>query len=209
LGSDRIGREKTWLRIAPNLIIPIIFGGTLASTAAFGQPALIQDAPPQGNTYTPPRKSTNPEALQKWFQAYDSIRRQAQMSPTEKQKADAMMSQGLSVVIPGAQKAESQQLLSTLVNRYQVACGKLKNLPFYPETGDLHKGYYQYFTQAGNLFADYLKVQDNLFAVDEQSGKPLASQLMARKEALEGLDQRNKYVDAQLRKQFGIPPYQY
>jgi len=193
------------------LIIPIIFGGTLASTAAFGQPALIQDSPPQGNTYVPakPGKPTNPESLKKWFQAYDSIRRQAQMSPHEKQKADSMMSQGLSVVIPGAQKAETQQLLSSLVNRYQTACGKLKNLPFYPETGDLHKGYYQYFNQAGNLFSDYLKVQDNLFAVDEQSGKPLASQLMARKEALETLDRRNKYIDSQVRSQVGIAPYEY
>jgi hypothetical protein len=188
-----------------------MFGGTLCLPAATAQPALIQDAPPQGNTYAParPGQPTNPELLRKWFQAYDNIRRQAQMSQSEKQKADTMMAQGLAVVIPGAQKAESQQLLSSLVNRYQIACGKLKGLPLYPETADLHKGYFHYFSEAGRLFSDYLKVQDNLFAVDEQSGKPLASQLMARKEALEALDTRNKYIDSQVRNQLGIPPYQY
>jgi hypothetical protein len=193
------------------LIIPIIIGGTLSIAPAFGQPALIQDSAPQGNTYSParPGKPTSPDNLRNWFQAYDDIRRRAQMSPSEKQKADGMMSQGLSVVIPGAQKAETQQLLSSLVNRYQVAAGKLKNLPFYPETGDLHKGYFQYFTQAGGLFSDYLKVQGNLFAVDGQTGKPLASELMTRKEALESLDQRNKYIDTQVRNQLGIAPYQY
>jgi hypothetical protein len=187
-----------------------MIGGTILAPACQGQPALMQD-PSRQSPGKPIRgaKATNPELLGKWFQAYDNIRRQAQMTPAEREKADTMMSQGLAVVIPGEQKVESQQLLSKLVHNYQVACTQLKALPFYPETGDLHKGYYQYFSDAGRLFSDYLRVQDNLFAVDEQTGKPLASQLMERKEALEALDQKNKYLDSQLRNRLGIAPYQY
>jgi hypothetical protein len=148
------------------------------------------------------------ELIRKWFQRYDVIRHEAQMTPTERQKADAMMSQGLSIIVPGEQKVESQQLLSSLVNRYHKASEELKALTFLPATSNLHRGYYQYFNDAGRLFSDYIKVQNNLLAVDDQ-GTSLASTLMSRKESLTGLEQNNKAMDAQLRQTYGIAPYPY
>jgi hypothetical protein len=195
-------------------ILSLVIVGTILPRRAEAQTAMYQSVPAESSAgkqtvkhqANPP---TNHQTLAKWFLAYDNIRRQAQMNPQEKQRADTLLSQGLSIVIPGQEKADSQALLSSLVNRYQVAAEAIKQLQYYPETGDLHKGYYQYFSDASQLFSDYLKVQDNLFAVDDQTGKPLASQLMDRKEKLEQLERRNKYLDTQLRNQLGMAPYQY
>src|SRR6516162_3701394 len=143
-------------------------------------------------------------SVQQWFQSYDAVRRQAQMTPQERAKADAMLSKGLSIIVPGPEKASTQQLLTKLVGQYRTACQQLERLPLLPPTEQLHRGYYQYFSEAQGLFSDYLKVQDDLFAVD-QNGKPLAGKLVERKASLEALDERNKDMDAQLRQQFSIP----
>jgi len=150
--------------------------------------------------------------IMEWFQRYDQVRRQSQMSPAEKQKADGLMSKGmtgLGAMLAGDEKAATQNLLTKLVNKYQSAAEQMKQLPLYPETERLHRGYYQYFSDARRLFSDYLKVQSNLFAMDEETGKPVAGLLMARKQNLEQLDMSNKALDEQLRQQFNIPPYRY
>ena len=161
----------------------------------------------QTNAWGAAQAADNGQVAQ-WFQSYDAVRRQAQMTPQERAKADAMLSKGLSIIVPGPEKASSQQLLTRLVNNYGAACQQLEHIPVMPPTEQLHRGYYQYFSEAQRLFSDYLKVQNDLFAVD-QNGKPIAGQLLDRKAALESLDQRNKSLDAQLRQQFGIPAYQY
>lgn len=147
-----------------------------------------------------------------WFERYDQVRRQAQMSPSEKLKADGLMSKGMSglgAMLAGDEKAATQNLLNKLVNKYQQAAEQMKQLHLYPETERLHRGYYQYFSDAKRLFSDYLRVQSNLFAMDEETGKPVAGLLMARKQNLETLDMNNKALDEQLRQQFNIPPYRY
>lgn len=144
-----------------------------------------------------------------WFNNYDQIRRQAQLSPGERQKADQIMSRGLSIFMPGADKALAQNLLTELVNRYDVAAQQMAKLQIIPATEQLHRAYYQYFVQARGLFADYLKLQDDLLATDPNTGQPVASGLVERKENLAMLDQNNKMLDERLRQQFGIPPYQY
>lgn len=148
------------------------------------------------------------QLIGQWFKNYDDIRRKAQMNPSERAKADALMSKALSMFIPGEEKTQAKALLSSLVARYAQAVDEFKRLPLYPETEKLHRGYYQYFTSARQLFSDYLTVQQNPLATD-QNGNPVAGTLMGRKQNLESLDQANKAIDSQLRAQFGIPPYQY
>jgi len=164
---------------------------------------------PQGAQPVSAPSSGSPIAsIRDWFNKYDAVRRQAQMNPDERRRCDDMMSKGLSVVMPGADKAQMQQFLAKLVQRNKAAADQLKNMPLYPETEKLHRGYYKYFNDASNLFGDYMKVQDSLFATDP-SGKPIAGTLPMRKQALEDLDQSNKALDAQLREKFGIPAYHY
>jgi len=152
--------------------------------------------------------ATSSAVLKDWFSKYDEIRREAQMNPADKQKADTMLSKGLAMFVPGPEKIEIQALLQKLQLKNAIAADKLKKLNLYPETKALHFGYYQYFSDAQTLFGDYLRVQDNLMAKDAQ-GNSVMGQLMGRKAALEQLDIKNKALDEQLRQQFGVAPYHY
>jgi hypothetical protein len=61
--------------------------------------------------------------------------KQAQMSPSRKRSGPiTLLSQGLSVFVPGPNKTQAQKLLTGLVEKYQVAIGRMKAMPLYPET---------------------------------------------------------------------------
>jgi hypothetical protein len=152
--------------------------------------------------------STNPALLREWFGKYDMVRRLAQMSPAEKAKADDLMSHGLQMFVPGEEKIVAQKLLTELVGKYQTACNQLKNMPVYPETSVLHHDYFNYFSAAHDLFADYLRVQSNLMAKDA-NGQSIMAGLMNRKANLEGIEQQAKNVDGDVRQRLGIAPYRY
>lgn len=146
--------------------------------------------------------------IQGWFSRYDQIRFRAQMNPREKQQADVLLSRKLSMFMPGPEKVATREILTSLVQRYQQALAALKALPSLPETGRLQQAYLQYFDIAMNLFSDYLRVQDNLLAVDS-SGQPIAAQLLQRKLALESLEHSCKEIDAQARSAYAVNPYPY
>ncbi len=147
--------------------------------------------------------------IQEWFARYDGIRRKSQMNPAERQQADSLLSKGLAIIMPGADKTESAALFQLLESRNGAAAEEMKQLPVYPETEKLHRGYYQYFADAHSLFSDYLRVQNNIMTPDPKTGKPLMGALLARKQALEELDVANKSLDEQLRAKFNIAPYRY
>ncbi len=151
--------------------------------------------------------STNPTQLRQWFDRYEIVRKTAQMTPSERERADNLLSQGLSIFIAGPNKVQAQKLLTGLVSKYQIAINQMKSLPLYPETSKLHRGYYQYFTDAKALFSDYLLVQDDLMAKDPRTGKRVMPQLLERKSNLENLERQIKQLDAELRGQYGIPQY--
>lgn len=169
----------------------------------FGQPLNMQN--PQ---MMQPRSATDAATVKQWFNNYDMVRRQAQMNPKERARADYFLSKPLAMVMPGGEKTETKKLLTSLVERYNVAAEQMTRLPQLPETAQLRMGYFQYFMTARNLFMDYVKVQDNIFATDP-AGNALASTLMVRKQNLEMLDNNNKALDAQLRQRLGIAAFQY
>ncbi|MBX9666380.1 MAG: hypothetical protein K2X93_02130 [Candidatus Obscuribacterales bacterium] len=148
------------------------------------------------------------QAVATWFRRYDDVRRKAQMNESDRAKADKLMSKAFSMFIPGEEKNQAQKLLTSLVARYSAASDAMKQLPLYPETDRLHRGYYQYFSTARQLFSDYLTVQANPLAQDA-TGNPVAAGLLNRKQSLEALDQANKALDAQLRSQWNVPAYEY
>jgi hypothetical protein len=159
----------------------------------------------QGNANPRP---TDMAMIKDWFGKYDMVRRQAQMSPGERTKADELLSHGLQVFVPGEEKILAHNLLTNLVSKYDRACNQLKLLPFYPETSGLHRQYFQYFSDAKNLFSDYLRVQNNLM-VKDQSGNSVMAGLIQRKQNLEGTEQQAKNLDGELRNRFGIAPYRF
>lgn len=175
---------------------------------------------PNGGQYFPPQQQPAPAPTQQkvspqtaakvyqWFLKYDEIRRRAQMNPIEKQQADALLAKGLGLFMPGQDKLVARQLLSGLVMRYQNAAQSLQTLPVQNETKQLQEAYFNYFESAMRLFGDYLKVQDNVFAVDN-TGQSIAKQLIQRKAQLENLERYCKDLDGQMRGAFGVQPYQY
>lgn len=184
----------------------------------YGTPYPTNAAPNGMATGMMPRPAMNPAMrpgaqqplnIGQWFTRYDQIRFDAQMSPIERQQADSLMSRGFSVLVPGENKIATKQLLTTMVQRYQRACAQMRDLPIIPQTQQLQTSYFNYFNTAGNLFADYLRVQDNLFQTDANTGTPLAAGLLQRKQNLEMLEAQCKQIDGQARAQFGIPPYRY
>lgn len=146
-------------------------------------------------------------SVAQWFHNYDQIRHQAQMSAAERQRADTLLSQGFSILMPGDEKEATRRLLESMVTRYQRACNQLKQLPQLNQTAYLHHAYYNYFATAGQLFSDYLRVQNNLLITDATTGQPLATSLIQRKQNLESFEHECKQIDAQTRNKFGIAPY--
>ena len=153
----------------------------------------------------------NPQQAAKvyqWFLKYDEIRRRAQMDPIEKQRADGLLARGFGLFMPGQDKVAAKQLLGGLVQKYQVASQSLQAMPPLKETQQLHEMYFQYFDTAMHLFSDYMKVQDNVFAVDN-TGQSIAKQLIQRKMALENLEHACKDLDYRMRQSYGVAPYQF
>lgn len=155
------------------------------------------------------QNATDPALLKQWFSRYDAVRRQAQMTPREKEQADGLLSKGLSMFVPGDEKLAGQKLLTGLVSKYNVAINQMKGLPLYPETSQLHRGYYQYFNDAKNLFSDYLLVQNDPLAKDPRTGERLLGKIVTRKASLTDLEGNIKNLDNNLRNQIGVPPYRY
>jgi len=172
------------------------------------QPVQQMAQPPQSMDNGAGRR-TDMALIKTWFAKYDQVRRQAQMTPAQRRQADDMMSKGLSMFVPGDEKLAGQKLLTDLVNKYTVAINQLKMLPAYPETNQLHRGYYQYFSDARVLFSDYLKVQNEPFAKDPNTGERLIGQIVRRKQSLAELEANVKNLDQGLRNRFGIKAYQY
>ena len=187
-----------------------ILVGVLVSLSIAGSAQLVcAQAPPFDS---PANAAGNPNQdghIGRWFYQYDGIRRAAQMNPEEKARADAAMAGGMkSMLTGGPEKAAAAEILTKLARSNQQAADAMKGLKLYPETAQLHRGYFKYFNDAQALFTDYLAVQNNLFATDA-SGKSIASNLLLRKQALADLDASNKILDGQLRQRFNIPPYKY
>ncbi len=180
---------------------------TVAALSSVGAEAQ-RAAAPDGSSAMASGNAMGDNHVAQWFSKYDAIRRNAQMNPQERQRADNLMSKGLSIVVPGPEKAITGQLLVKLVNKNRFAADQMKQLPLFKETEQLHRGYYQYFSTAQGLFTDYLKVQNDILARDN-NGAMIAGGLMNRKQSLAALDENNKELDAQLRQQFNIPAYRY
>jgi|AGTN01.1.fsa_nt_gi hypothetical protein len=191
--------------MAPGVVPGSFPGQQQGMPPNFGQQQMMM---PNQQMQMQQRAATDSETIKQWFNNYDSVRRAAQMNPKERARADYFLSKPLAMVMPGDEKVETKKLLTSLVNRYNVAAEQMTKLPPLPETEQLRRGYFQYFSTARNLFFDYVKVQDNLFATDP-SGNALAGTLMARKQQLEMLDNNNKMFDAQLRTRLGVPPFKY
>jgi hypothetical protein len=128
-----------------------------------------------------------------WFAAYDQIRRDAEMT-----MGDKMQARSLSANKPSK---KNSALASRMLKKYTIALSAMNDLQTLPETKALHEGYTEYFSQARELFSDFL---------DEQERVPFSNQgLIAAKKKLEELDAKNKALDKELRQKYDIPKHKH
>jgi hypothetical protein len=133
-----------------------------------------------------------------WFGQFDQIRTRAQMTGPEKMTAIKLWA--TSMVQPSSSDTqEGQQLLMSMVQRYDRAIKELSTLRPIPETRNLQKGYMTFFKQAHTNFQQYVK------AFQEKSTKEAIDQMAVGRQQLAEIDARNKTLDRKLRKQYGIP----
>lgn len=135
-----------------------------------------------------------------WFTAYDRIRREAQMTPDERHRAHALMSDVLTGNL--SDKQAGRVLLAKMAGRYVRASAQLRALPMVPQTADLQKGYEKYFDTGRRVFDKYLN------ALDSSAPQNALLEAQQDKYQMGVLDITNKVLDRKLRKEFAIQPYQ-
>jgi hypothetical protein len=173
------------------------------ANSATDQSASTRELPTQRVVESGPRIT-----VKQWFQAYDQIRRDAQMTPDEKSQSMRLMSNGITPGATDSDKQLAQDIVNKMVARYSRATTAMRQLPVIAQTQDLHYGYSKYFLEAGLLFQEYLKMQSNVLATDG-GGKPLIIKLKDRKSELERLDASNKSLDLELRQKYQVASYRY
>jgi hypothetical protein len=162
------------------------------------------------NSAVPQRRTTSGQApaprlahlpqkqrVQQWFTHFDRIRREAQMSPAE--KATAIRLWATSFVTTGPQDtSDAEQLLSSMVLRYEKAATELERLDRIPETRTLQQGYLTFFRKAHGNFKQYVTV------LNKQSTRHAIDQMQQGRKQLAVIDVRNKNLDRKIRRQYGI-----
>lgn len=128
-----------------------------------------------------------------WFKKYDEIRRDAEMSLADKFQA--------MLLATGSPGKRNVTVASHMAVKYSVALAEIKRLEPIPETKELQEGYTEYFSRAYKLLQDELNGQEL---------KPLNDKnFLEVKHQLERLDGKNKKLDDQLRKEYGIPKHRH
>lgn len=146
------------------------------------------------STSNEPEKETQlsqKKRVLEWFKKYDEIRRDAEMSLTDKFQAMLMAT--------GNPSKRNVALATKMAAKYKTAHAEIKNLEPIPESRELQDGYTEYFSEAYQLLDKHLKDQDV---------NPLNNKSFLRvKQHLEKLDNKNKKIDEDLRKEFHIPKH--
>lgn len=138
------------------------------------------------------------KAVTEWFEKYDAIRRDAEMSTGEKLKHGTALKKALK---SNSKLSEgTKNFIEKMRTKYEVAATAIKQLAEIPETKQLHEGYIQYFTDMEHSFAEILK----------QDESPASTQSKVETKAkLDTLSAKNKTLDASLRQKYGIAKHQH
>jgi len=97
-------------------------------------------------------------------------------------------------------KNKSDALTERIIAKYTTAVSALQKLQVLQETSELQDGYTQYFTKMLQLFVDNSSAEGT--SATKQSLALVAKQLQE-------LDKKNKKLDDELRKKYGIPKHKH
>lgn len=140
----------------------------------------------------------NQKRISDWFEVYDEIRRDAEMTTGEKLKYGNSLKKSLK---SGEKLSEStKEFAEKMREKYEAAAAATKKLSEIPETKELQEGYSQYFSDMEHSFAEMTKPD-----VAEVSAQTKAE----TKAKLEKLTAENKALDARLRAKYGIAKHKH
>jgi hypothetical protein len=145
----------------------------------------------------------NKQAVLDWFQKYDAIRSDAEMTVDEKTLSKQLMRKAMLPLASAEEKEKASELALKMVERYSTALAGMQQLKPVPETAALQTGYVRYFTDSRELFEKL----GHKFSKDKEERhlvKHLFSGLISGKKELAALDESNKGLDAKLRAEYGI-----
>jgi hypothetical protein len=162
-----------------------------------------QQASNDGSTASIADDKKNRQAVLVWFQKYDAIRSDAEMTVDEKALSKQLMRRAMLPLASGEEKENARELAAKMVERYSTALVRIQQLKAPSETSALGAGYIRYFTSSKELFEKL----GHKFSKDKEErrlAKHLLSGLISGKKELTVLDESNKQLDAKLRADYGI-----
>ncbi|MBX3150161.1 hypothetical protein KF728_08450 [Candidatus Obscuribacterales bacterium] len=180
-------------RIALSIVVALILGTSCNQGAVFAD-----DSEPAVSKETGELTAQNP-AITEWFDKYDQIRNDAEMSLVEKLKYGSALKKALKS--GGTLSTSAEKFVKRMVEKYATAAAALSALTPPPEVRALQQGYVQYFNEMEKSFSECLN-----------SGEVKSTDLAAKasaKERIENLDDANKKLDENLRKKFDIPKHNH
>lgn len=146
--------------------------------------------------------ASNSSSLQKWFCAYDDIRRSAKITPQEKRDGNVLMLRALAGNCAGAERDAAISLLRAMRQKYKEAGKQLRQLP--ATSGDvepLRTGSIAYYAAAADLCAAAMDSSEGL-TEDQQAAK--IALLYEQKCLLDELDQKCRLAEALIRRRKGL-----
>ncbi len=175
-------------QIVPVLIISLLISLQGVAYAAEDKSDATVKAPPE-------KQDSGAEqlAVAEWFENYDQIRRDAEMTLSDK-----LQSMRLIALRPGEKNIA---LASRMKKKYAAALSQMQHLTPVPETAELQEGYIQYFTKAEQLTSNYIETQEKPSNARES--------ILSLKKQIEELDNNNKLLDEKLRAQYSIKRHKH
>jgi hypothetical protein len=182
----------------------LVVGGSLVLATIIGSTGLIAGAQGVGKMPAPgmvggPRVQVQTQRVQNWFKRYDQIRRRAQMSISEKARAQRLTTASLSGNPKDVTAAKA--MLSSLITRYSNALSAMTSLPRLSETQQVQSAYIRYFRTGKSVF-------QKLHSAVSSGNKPAMLIAMQQgKSQMSTLDGQAKSIDRKVRKMYRIPAY--
>ncbi len=150
------------------------------------------------NPATMPAPQASNFGVHEWFEMYDQIRRDAEMTLGEKLHARSALQKRVNSEKETENKSDA--VTARIIAKYTAAVSALQKLQVVQETSELQDGYTEYFTKMHQLFVDNSGAEST--SATKQS-------LALEVKQLQELDKKNKKLDDELRKKYGIPKHKH
>lgn len=151
------------------------------------------------NSKVPLQKVEAEGDVDKWFEKYDDMRCDLEMTPQERQRVAYLFKRN-----PNNMTDDDQRFLQNLQKRYEECIDRLRRMTSMPETMRLHRGHLDYVTEWLTMFTFYLQVRNDPNSVDPHTGAPITEAFSHHLAIINSMEMTNRALDQQAREYFKI-----